>query len=203
MTPTNETSNESTSRPLAVPISLLLISLFSGAFFIFSIYEFPHASNLGGVLLIVILMSCGITCVYSLMLAIRGFRNKQVCEEIYHHDLGPYLARSRSRALSAFSFHAALSSDESNSTSQWTSQYRTNLKCRAHIFRNTASFALYSQEQCFLLALPLNGFLQEEQIKSMRNSVRPWQFFKPENSCDGARIGLGQKCQRVDAPFPM
>jgi hypothetical protein len=76
MNPTNEISNASRSRPLAVPISLLLISLFSGVFFIFLIYEFPHASKLGGVLFIVILMICGITCIYSLMLAIRGLRNK-------------------------------------------------------------------------------------------------------------------------------
>jgi len=53
------------NRPHAVAISLLFISLVSGVLSIFLIDELTHASKWWGMLILAVLMTLGITCVYS------------------------------------------------------------------------------------------------------------------------------------------
>jgi len=75
MNPTNE-MHKYFDRPHAVAISLLFISLISGVLFIFLINEVPQASKWWGMLILAVLMTLGIICIYSLILSVRGFRNK-------------------------------------------------------------------------------------------------------------------------------
>ena len=75
MNPTNE-MHKYFNRPQAVAISLLFISLISGVLFVFLIDELTHESKWWGMLILAVLMTLGITCIYSLMLSVRGFRNK-------------------------------------------------------------------------------------------------------------------------------
>jgi len=75
MNPTNE-MHKYFNRSQAVAISLLFISLISGILFVFLINEVPHASKWWGMLIIAVVMILGITCIYSFILSVRGFRNK-------------------------------------------------------------------------------------------------------------------------------
>jgi len=75
MNPTNE-MHKYFDRPHAAAISLLFISLISGVLFIFLINEVPQASKWWGMLILAVLMTLGIICIYSLILSVRGFRNK-------------------------------------------------------------------------------------------------------------------------------